>query len=154
MFIRVDSRLNTGVTLCATAKSQSSLLLARIAPNKWQLPDLRNICDHIIRFFFRSYWLLRLELAVEKADGMHSQLLTSSYLASRAVTDNQNFAGREFRSVLDFAEGCFFGQRIVAVSEIDFFDGWLAIQPQRFHFCVLDLGFTKTDNEISDAAFS
>ena len=71
-----------------------------------------------------------------------------------AVTDNQNLAGRESRSPLDFAEGCFFGQHIVAISEIDFFDGWLAVQPQSFHFCVLDLGFTETDDEISDAAFS
>ena len=51
-------------------------------------------------------------------------------------------------------KAAFFGQHIVSISEIDFFDGWLAVQPQSFRFYVSSGGFTKTDDEISDAAFS
>jgi len=84
---------------------------------------------------------------------MHSQLLARADLSRRAVADNEYLAGCQSRALLDFAKSRFFGQHIVAIGEIDFFDRRLSVQPEGFHFCVLDFGFAEADDEVPHAAF-
>jgi hypothetical protein len=134
--------------------TQYSFMLSAGSPGKRKFPDLRNVFYHVIRLFFRPYRLLQLELAVAQPDSVHSQVLTGTVFAGGTVADDENLSGHHFCSLLNLAKGCFLGQHIIAVSEIDSLDGPLTIQPQNFHFCVLDLRFAKADNEISYAAFS
>jgi hypothetical protein len=133
--------------------AQYSFMLSAGSPHKRQLPDLRNLSDHVVRLFFRSDWFLRFELAVEQPNSVHSQFLASSYLAGWAVAYNKDLAGIQPRALLDLAKCCFLRQDVITISEIDFFDGRLAIQRKGLHLCMLDLRLAETDNEVSDAAF-
>ena len=123
------------------------------SPDEWQLPDISDVSNHKVRFFFRPCRLLRFELAVEQPDGMHSQVLACTDLAGRAVANHENLAGLQPGSFLNFVESRFLGEHVAAISVINFFDGWLTVQAKRLHLGALDLRLAEADDEVSDTPF-
>jgi len=92
------------------------------SPSERQLLNLRDISNDVVRLFFRADWFLQLELAVEETGCVHAQFLAGAYFAGWAVADNKDLAGIQPRALLDLAKCCFFGQNVITISEIDFFD--------------------------------
>src|SRR6185312_15692677 len=99
--------------------TQYSFMLSAGSPGKRKFPDLRNVFYHVVRLFFRSCRLLQLELAVAQPHSVHSQVLTGAYLAGKAIADDENLSGHQFRPLLNLAKGCFLGQHVIAISKID-----------------------------------
>ncbi len=81
------------------------LLGRRASPYEWELSNFGDIFHHVIRLFFRPHWLLRLELAMEQADCVHSQFPAGADFARGPVAHDENLAGHQPGLAHDFAEG-------------------------------------------------